>query len=210
MGWVVAADKQSVTNPIGIVLRVGDIGEFGRSGDGAEKSRAKIVSVNRTRLKVSLLEERGRNGHYSPGQVWTVAFPLWTILSSQGTPEVPEPIYLRQPEVVMGEIFGVYCLLQPFNLLGYAGGLLADAKVRQAELNVQLETLQAEWGKPVTLEYCMAWMQGHKDLCDKVRREHELKIAEAAKVLAAKKARALKTKQSRIARELKNQGYSIR
>jgi hypothetical protein len=52
-------------------MNVGDIVWFGRAN--GEKTKGKIVKVNRTAYKVKLLEARGHGRGSVPGSVWNVA-----------------------------------------------------------------------------------------------------------------------------------------
>ena len=58
-------------------LSVGQTVYFGRPN--GEKTKGKVVKVNRTKVKVEQLEQRGTYKAHPVGSVWTVPFKLiWT------------------------------------------------------------------------------------------------------------------------------------
>jgi len=141
--------------------QVGQRVYFGRSN--GEKTLGEIVKVNRAKLKIKTLEDRGTNRAYAVGTVWTVPPTLCTpadsgrparVTGQQPERQVLDYTHLSKPELLR-KMQGIYSQLSPENL-SCDGELSRTAMLRRARrLNTELLACFRAFGREVSeMEAC--------------------------------------------------------
>lgn len=120
---------------------------FGR--DLGEKTLGEVVKVNRTRLKVKQLENRGTFKAYAIGTVWTVPPSLCS--SPGAAPPAPAPAApARSSDELMTAIRRIYSSLEPEHLSCDGELPMSVVRRRAAALRRELTACFRELGRTVT------------------------------------------------------------
>lgn len=129
-------------------LKVGDKVYFGRTH--GEKTLGEVVKVNRVKLRVKQLEQRGTLRDYKIGTLWTVPVSLCSPADGSAA-AAPTPAKPKLPEAeVMHQIRRLYSMLSPENL-HMDGEISRTAAARRGRaINRELRACFQELGREVS------------------------------------------------------------
>jgi hypothetical protein len=148
-------------------LRIGDKVYFGRKH--GEQTYGEIVKVNRVKVKVKQLDQRGTYRSYAVGTIWTV--PLSLLTKADGTPVVTAPAPVAQPAAparseaeIMRQVLGLYSSLSPENL--FCDGELSRAQAgrRAVAFRQALRACFRELGRTVSEDEAYAYADRQRQL----------------------------------------------
>lgn len=131
---------------------------FGR--ENGEKTLGEVIKINRVKVKVKILEDRGNGRGSIPGSVWLVPFSMMEPKDAKEktVERLPySPFQNAADDHILLAILDCYCSLSPENLSCDGELPLGEVNRRRTVLLRKLDYLQKAFGKTVSEEEIYAW-----------------------------------------------------
>lgn len=150
--------------------------------ENGQKTLAKIVKLNPTKVKVETLETRGIDGRSKVGSLWNVPYGMLTpadetvVVSGKPISVESHPKELKYfpfdhiNNLILEAILSCYSSLSPENLTADGERPMSQVRSLRTRLERQLRGLTAAYGAPVTEEEVYGWW-GSKTAYENARKQ---------------------------------------